>query len=54
MSAPTREYLMAKADLCRKVAIDQLCDLRYKEAIQNIQRASDAMSYLRRLEEEDK
>lgn len=52
MSTPTREYLIAKAQLCRKVAINQLCDLRYKEALQNIQRASDAMAYLRTIEGE--
>lgn len=49
-----KEYLIAKADLCRKVALDQLVDLDVKNAILNIQRAQIASARAMQLEEENK
>lgn len=54
MSTPTREYYEAKAELCRKVALDQLVALDVKNAIMNIQRAQIASARAIQLEEEGK
>lgn len=44
MSEPTREYWQAKAQLCEKVAIDQLVNGDTPEAMRNLERMVYALS----------
>lgn len=43
MSEPTREYLLAKAELCVKTAIRQLMEEETAQALKNIERANSAL-----------
>ena len=53
MSEPTTEYLIAKADLCYRVASQQLEKQELAEAIKNIERANRAMARIFNMEEGD-
>ena len=44
MSEPTKEYWQAKAQLCEKVAIDQLIKLDTPNAMKNLERMVYALS----------
>ena len=44
MSAPTKEYLMAKATLCRDLAIKQMGEGEGEEATRNLMRMVKALS----------
>jgi len=44
MSEPTKEYWQAKAQLCEKVAIDQLVNGDTPEAMRNLERMVYALS----------
>ena len=46
MSAPTREYWQAKAELCRNLFIDQLQHDQEREAIRNLFRYSYALNMI--------
>jgi hypothetical protein len=53
MSEPTKEYLEAKAKLCRDVALKQVEEGDIKNAIKNIERANLAMYRLFGINEGD-
>ncbi len=44
MSEPTKEYWQAKAQLCEKVALDQLMNLDTANAMKNLERMVYALS----------
>ena len=44
MSEPTKEYWQAKAQLCEKVAMDQLMNLDTPNAMRNLERMVYALS----------
>jgi len=44
MSEPTKEYWQAKAQLCEKVALDQLINLDTPNAMRNLERMVYALS----------
>ena len=44
MSEPTKEYWQAKAQLCEKVALDQLINLDTANAMKNLERMVYALS----------
>ena len=44
MSEPTKEYWQAKAQLCEKVALDQLMNLDTPNAMRNLERMVYALS----------
>ena len=51
MSEPTTEYLLAKAELCTKTAMQQLMDQEISEAIKNMERANRALGRIFNIEE---
>jgi hypothetical protein len=44
MNEPTKEYWQAKAQLCEKVALEQLVSLDTAEAMRNLERMVYALS----------
>ena len=44
MTEPTKEYWQAKAQLCEKVALDQLMNLDTPNAMRNLERMVYALS----------
>lgn len=53
MSDPTREYLLAKAQLCVKTAIGQLMEEETAEAVKNIERANSALYRILNINEKE-
>jgi hypothetical protein len=53
MSEPTKEYLEAKAKLCRDTAFKQVEEGDIKNAIKNLERANLAMYRLFGIQEEE-
>jgi hypothetical protein len=53
MSEPTKEYLEAKAKLCKDVAFKQVEEGDIKNAIKNLERANLAMYRLFGIQEEE-
>jgi hypothetical protein len=54
VSEPTKEYLLAKAELCTKLARQQEEREEIAEALRNIERANRAMARIFNLDEEEK
>lgn len=46
MTSPNKEYLQAKADLCRNLAIQQMVEGNGKEAGQNLLRMVSALNQI--------
>lgn len=44
MTTPNKEYLQAKADLCRNLAIKQMVEGNSKEAVANLMRMVNAIN----------
>lgn len=51
MSAPTKEYLEAKANLCQKLALKDIQEGEIASAIKNLERANSALCRIFNLNE---